>query len=70
MFEDAFESFNSTNKIYPKNIIIYRDGVGEGQKKTLFETEFKQIRAAMDSKCKDSKCVFVMVNKMVKTKFV
>lgn len=37
VFVDALEAFKKANNIYPQRIIIYRDGVGEGQKETLFQ---------------------------------
>ena len=39
VFFEAFEKFFSTNKIYPKRVIVYRDGVGEGQKLAMFDAE-------------------------------
>jgi hypothetical protein len=46
MFTDAFECFKKNLKCFPKKVIIYRNGVGEGQKSTLVEQEFRQIEAA------------------------
>ena len=44
MFSDAFECFHNSNKQrYPERIIIYREGVGEGQKKVLIDQEIPQI---------------------------
>lgn len=73
VFEDAFNTFKGSNGIYPKRIIIYRDGVGEGQKIGMYEQEMPQIKnaiKAMGDGMKDAKIIFVMVNKRVKTKFV
>lgn len=39
VFFEAFEKFNSINKIYPKRVVVYRDGVGEGQKVGMFDAE-------------------------------
>jgi hypothetical protein len=46
MFTDPFECFKKNLKCFPKKVIIYRNGVGEGQKSTLVEQEFRQIEAA------------------------
>lgn len=37
MFTDAFEAFKKQNGIYPKRIVIFREGCGDGQKKLLLE---------------------------------
>jgi len=73
MFSDAFENFKTANNIYPQRIVVYREGVGEGQKKVLLEQEIPQINAAIDAieGMKDkSKITYVLVNTRVKTKFV
>ena len=33
---EALEAFKKTNGVYPSNLIIYRDGVGDQQKKKTF----------------------------------
>lgn len=35
----ACEKFKEMNKIYPKRIIFYRDGVGEGQVAAVCQSE-------------------------------
>lgn len=39
----------SNNKLLPKNILIYRDGVGEGQYKIVLEEELPRLRNACKS---------------------
>lgn len=36
-------AFQNVNKDLPDRIIMYRDGVGEGQLNFVFETEMRQI---------------------------
>ena len=52
MFTDAFDAFYKFSggaKRYPERIIIYREGVGEGQAQALIDQEVPQIKAAIDS---------------------
>lgn len=52
-------------------MIIYRNGVGEGQKETLVNQEYKQIEAARNQlKLDKTKMMFVMCNTKVKTKLI
>lgn len=37
-------AFQKVNKDLPDRIIMYRDGVGEGQLNFVFETEIRQIK--------------------------
>lgn len=73
MFTDAFESFKKQNGIYPKRIVIFREGCGDGQKKLLLEQEIPQIKSAIEKieDMKDkSKIIYTLVNTRVKAKFV
>lgn len=73
MFKEAFDAFKRKNKIFPKQLIVYRDGVSDSQKAAMFEMEVEQIRQAiaenddMKDKCK---LLFCTVNKKIKTKYV
>lgn len=46
MMQERLKLWISTNKRLPSKILIYRDGVSEGQYKTVLEDELKQIREA------------------------
>ncbi|CDW90249.1 macronuclear development protein 1 [Stylonychia lemnae] len=72
VFIEAMEAFKLHNKVYPQQIIIYRDGVGESQKKVVISQEIDQIqKALLELKQNDSsKFIFVMVNKRVKARFM
>lgn len=43
-FVECLNAFSKTNKDLPDRIIMYRDGVGEGQLGFVYETELKQIK--------------------------
>ena len=42
----ALRKFNETNNDLPERIIIYRDGVGDGQLKLVVEHEVPQLKAS------------------------
>ncbi|KAJ6218815.1 hypothetical protein RDWZM_004627 [Blomia tropicalis] len=47
MIHELLKQYYSKNKRYPKHLIIFRDGVSEGQFKTVETAEIPQIRLAM-----------------------
>ena len=69
---EAMDAFKKQNGVYPKRVIFLRDGVGESQKDAIMQTEIEQIRAAFNSnpETKETKMLFIMVNKRVKTKLI
>uniref|UniRef100_A0A6B2LK15 Piwi domain-containing protein n=1 Tax=Arcella intermedia TaxID=1963864 RepID=A0A6B2LK15_9EUKA len=54
------------NRSEPKQVIVYRDGVGDGQMDIVKETEVSQVRAAYPKALLD----FVVVKKRIHNKFV
>ncbi|KAI0835954.1 Piwi-domain-containing protein [Hypoxylon sp. FL0890] len=46
MLESRLKLWSAKNKTLPKNILVYRDGVSEGQFKTVLEKELPLLRAA------------------------
>lgn len=46
MFRSRLEMWQSRNKFLPKNVIIYRDGVSEGQYKLVLDNEVPALRSA------------------------
>ncbi|KAL8995200.1 MAG: hypothetical protein Q9169_005033 [Polycauliona sp. 2 TL-2023] len=47
MFGERLDLWQKTNKgAFPERVIIYRDGVSEGQYRTLLESELPQVRQA------------------------
>ena len=77
--KEALLTFYKENKIIPTQIIVYRDGVGESQKVTLYQTEIlsmlEQIREMYkdkrlpEEKRKEVKAAFITVNKKLSTRF-
>ncbi len=74
-FKSRLELWKNTNKELPKQIIVYRDGVSEGQYKEVLEKEVKAIREACASLCKEPKneavpkLLFIVTVKRHQTRF-
>jgi aubergine-like protein len=65
----AIENFKKANGGNPpKNIILYRDGVGEGQTRAVCTVEMEQINAAIAATGAESKVVYLNVNKRINTR--
>ena len=69
---NLFSSFQ-VNGTFPKKVIFYRDGVGEGQLEEVKETEIKAIKKVMatlnESGTADIKLTFIIVSKRINTRF-
>nr|XP_033336473.1 piwi-like protein Siwi [Megalopta genalis] len=67
----ALHCYRQTNKCLPSHIVIYRDGVGEGQVNQVFEHEVEQIRAKLNSIYGEApvKMAFIIVTKRINTRF-
>lgn len=68
--EKALMAYKKFNSVYPDRIIIYRDGVGDGQLEICKEFEITQIKSA----CRlidvnyDPPVTFIVVQKRVNTR--
>lgn len=67
--DKALEEFKRCCTIYPKNIIIYRDGVSDAQRKALESLELPAIKRAIEKKQPDIKLVYITINKQINVKF-
>ena len=63
------------SKVYPQNLIVYREGTSEGYIKNILEQEligiknnFKGIKRAMQELCPNSKLIILSVNKRIDSK--
>nr|BAA88525.1 PAP [Paramecium caudatum syngen 3]BAC23150.1 aubergine/piwi homologue [Paramecium caudatum] len=67
----SLQAFKQQNNVYPTQIIIYRDGVGEGQQPTVLGNELPQFQQAIvELGLRDqTKLTFVICNKRVSGKF-
>uniref|UniRef100_A0A8C5Q026 Piwi-like protein 1 n=1 Tax=Leptobrachium leishanense TaxID=445787 RepID=A0A8C5Q026_9ANUR len=67
----ALKAWYANNKTLPGRIIIYRDGVGDGQLKTLVDYEVKQFLDCIKSAGKDysPKLTVIVVKKRINARF-
>lgn len=66
--EKAIKKFTQANGTAPARIILYRDGVGEGQVQTVCSIEIDQIKQAMKNAGIDAGLMYLNVNKRVNTR--
>jgi len=68
---NAIDLFKENDKKYPKQIVLFRDGVGDGQLLYAIEHEVSQLLSAF--KCIDStyepQFTMVVVQKRINTRF-
>ncbi|KAI0850636.1 Piwi-domain-containing protein [Daldinia vernicosa] len=72
MLETRLKLWSSRNKCYPKNILVYRDGVSEGQYKLVIKEELPKLKAACTRLCNPTampKLTIVVVGKRHHTRF-
>ncbi|XP_017481987.1 PREDICTED: protein argonaute-3 [Rhagoletis zephyria] len=70
-FTAAVTRFHRENGVFPDNIIIYRDGVGDGQLPLCSGHEIPQLEAACKRAFKDYavKITFIVVQKRINTRY-
>lgn len=66
----ALRNFRDIAGILPAKILIYRDGVGDGQIRYIQETEIQTLREQLDQMYKGDKyeLVFIVVSKRINTR--
>ncbi|XP_033236662.1 protein argonaute-3 isoform X1 [Drosophila pseudoobscura] len=64
-FEAALNSYKKRNGCLPESVIIYRDGVGDGQLSTCSRYEIPQFASICDNRIK---LTFIVVQKRVNTR--
>lgn len=71
MVVKSLHAYQERHGRIPSSIIIYRDGVGEGQTNYVYEHELKHLVATMKAfyKEKPLKMAFIIVSKRINTKF-
>ncbi|XP_015792164.1 piwi-like protein 1 [Tetranychus urticae] len=70
-FKSGLKAWNRENGRFPERIIIYRDGVSEGQIGFIYKTELKQILDLLGEHedLKEAGIAFTIVNKRVNARF-
>lgn len=66
----AIRSYQTKNGALPQRIVIYRDGVGEGQVPYVYNHEVVQLRSTLATVYgeQDCKLAFIIVTKGIKTR--
>lgn len=68
----ALRAYQGHQNAIPEKIVIYRDGVGEGQERYVYETELLQIKQRLqeiyDQHNMPLKLVFIVVSKKTNTR--
>nr|XP_019611125.1 PREDICTED: piwi-like protein 3 [Rhinolophus sinicus] len=69
--QEALKLWYERNSILPYSIIVYRDGVGDGQLQALIDYEIPQIVSSLESifKSQNFKLTFIVVKKRINTRF-
>ena len=70
-FTQALKFYRGRNKALPKQIILYRDGVGDSQRAQVMATEFPQLIKAIKSieLNYEPSIVIMIVNKRIAQRF-
>jgi len=68
-FNKLIKQFVRLNNATPTKIVIFRDGVGEGQVPTIMEHEFTQIQASIDERAAGAQMAFFTLSKRIETRF-
>jgi len=69
MMTQALKSYKKANNCFPERIIFYRDGVGDGQIPFVFESEVKQLKAAIRAVC-PAGLTFIITSKRINARFI
>lgn len=68
----ALRAFREHNGAYPSKIVLYRDGVGDGQLEYVYHTELAEIKSKLEQVYAENsaqlKFVFIIVSKKVNTR--
>ncbi|XP_056639087.1 protein argonaute-3 [Diorhabda sublineata] len=67
-FKKLLEAWSKENRCFPKNIVIIRDGVGDGQLDYCKQYEIEQIEQVLRELELDIKICFIIVQKRINTR--
>lgn len=65
LMTDALKAWFKEHKSFPKNIIVYRDGVGDSQLNTFVRVEIKNYEAAFNALGTNPKLTVIIVQKRI-----
>lgn len=68
----ALKAFYEYNGAFPSKIVLYRDGVGDGQLEYVYHTELAEVKSRLEQTYAENnavlKFVFIVVSKKVNTR--
>lgn len=68
MFAKHLQFYYEVNGRYPTNVLVFRDGVGDGQLKHCRDFEITQFENCLESCSLNIKLTFVVIQKRINTK--
>lgn len=68
LFIKALNEYQRFKLDYPSHVVVYRDGVGDGQLRACQEIEIRQLQEAIKTLNLDTKLVFIVVQKRINTR--
>lgn len=69
-FEHLITRFSEANGgTVPQRIVIYRDGVGEGQVQHIMEHEFASMQQVISERCPGTQVAFLTISKRIEARF-
>jgi len=66
---DALKEYHRLNNFYPQRIIVFRDGVGDGQLLAVKEIELASIKRALEALPQKPQLIFAVVTKRIQQRF-
>ena len=70
IMRELLGNYKSVNGCYPDKVVIYRDGVGEGDFEKMIERELGDLRKACEGLKAKCKFTYIMVQKRHNTRFI
>uniref|UniRef100_A0A6G1S4P7 Piwi-like protein 1 n=1 Tax=Aceria tosichella TaxID=561515 RepID=A0A6G1S4P7_9ACAR len=68
-YTDSLKKYKELNGNYPDRVFIYRDGAGEGQLATIYDTELVKLREAVKKVDENIRMTMIIVNKRTGARF-
>ena len=65
----ALKEYHKINNFYPSKMIVYRDGVSDGQRRTIEAIEIPAMKSAIEEIQEKIELIVICVNKMINHKF-
>merc|ERR1711971_674232 len=71
MMTNALQEFADKNRVFPKNIVVYRDGVADTQTPQVMQMEVKGVRAAISELgITEANLTYIIIQKRVNARFM